>query len=59
MVRLPPACLELGNLYSNNVLDATTMELLVTDEAELAGMPKARWPPQKRRLKPKSRKVIC
>ncbi|MFP1455554.1 hypothetical protein ACLB1O_25755 [Escherichia coli] len=50
---------ELGNQYSNNVLDATMgWTKLVTDEAELA-MQKARWLRQKPRPKRKSWKVIC
>ncbi len=51
---------ELGNQYSNNVLDATMgWNKLVTDVADLAACRKARWPPLRLRRRPKSRKGIC
>jgi oligopeptidase A len=51
---------ELGNQYSNNVLDATMgWSKLVTDVAELAGMPESALAAARLRPRRKSRKAIC
>lgn len=51
---------ELGNQYSNNVLDATMgWSKLVTDVAELSGMPESALAAAQAQARRKSRKAIC
>lgn len=59
MAKSPRAC-RLGNQYSNNVLDATMgWTKLVTDEAELSGMPESALAAAKAQAEAKGRKAIC
>ena len=51
---------ELGSTYSNNVLDATMgWSKLITDEAELSGLPESARRRHRRWRRPKSRTAGC
>lgn len=51
---------ELGSTYSNNVLDATMgWSKLITDEAELSGLPESAPRRHRRWRRPKSRTAGC